>query len=64
MAKTAKDVKKSKKKAEKALGKTAQKTAGKKGAKAAIPHCTCCGKHCPLTKPRCGKGRKLAVKLL
>lgn len=24
--------------------------------------CTCCGKHCPLSKPKCGKGRALAKK--
>ena len=63
MAKPTKD-KQSKKKAEKASGKNSAKATSKKGAKAAIPHCTCCGKHCPLTKPRCGKGRKLAAKLL
>ena len=63
MAKSTKD-KRSKKKAEKASGKNSAKATSKKGAKAAIPHCTCCGKHCPLTKPRCGKGRKLAAKLL
>lgn len=63
MAKSTKD-KQSKKKAEKASGKNSVKATSKKGAKAAIPHCTCCGKHCPLTKPRCGKGRKLAAKLL
>ena len=63
MAKSTKD-KQSKKKAEKASGKNSAKAMSKKGAKAAIPHCTCCGKHCPLTKPRCGKGRKLAAKLL
>lgn len=63
MAKSTKD-KQSKKKAEKASGKNSSKTTGKKNAKAVIPHCTCCGKHCPLTKPRCGKGRKLAAKLL
>lgn len=63
MAKSTKD-KQSKKKAEKASGKNSAKATSKKGAKAAIPHCTCCGKHCPLTKPRCGKGRKLAARLL
>lgn len=63
MAKSTKD-KQSKKKAEKASGKNSAKATSEKGAKAAIPHCTCCGKHCPLTKPRCGKGRKLAAKLL
>ena len=63
MAKSTKD-KQSKKKDEKASGKNSAKATSKKGAKAAIPHCTCCGKHCPLTKPRCGKGRKLAAKLL
>lgn len=63
MAKSTKD-KQSKKKAEKASGKNSAKATSKKGAKAAIPHCTCCGKHCPLTKPRCSKGRKLAAKLL
>ncbi|WP_288070540.1 hypothetical protein [Adlercreutzia caecimuris] len=42
--------------------------AGCKGcekAKAAlkIEHCTCCKKHCPLAKPKCGKGRRLAAAL-
>ena len=42
--------------------------AGCKGcekAKAAlkIEHCTCCKKHCPLSKPKCGKGRRLAAAL-
>ncbi|MEC4183280.1 hypothetical protein VJ918_00480 [Adlercreutzia sp. R21] len=42
--------------------------AGCKGcekAKAAlkIERCTCCKKHCPLSKPKCGKGRRLAAAL-
>ena len=28
-----------------------------------IEHCTCCKKHCPLAKPKCGKGRRLAAAL-
>ncbi|WP_304426993.1 hypothetical protein [uncultured Adlercreutzia sp.] len=28
-----------------------------------LEHCTCCKKHCPLTKPKCGKGRRLAAAL-
>ncbi len=24
--------------------------------------CPCCGKHCPLSKPKCGKGRAIAKK--
>lgn len=24
--------------------------------------CPCCGKHCPLSKPKCGKGRAVAKK--
>ena len=28
-----------------------------------IEHCTCCKKHCPLSKPKCGKGRRLAAAL-
>lgn len=27
------------------------------------PHCTCCKKRCPLSKPKCGKGRRLASAL-
>lgn len=44
--------KKKKKEKDKAKAKKAEKTV-----------CTCCGKHCPLSKPRCGKGKKLAAKL-
>lgn len=29
----------------------------------AIEHCTCCKKKCPLAKPKCGKGRRLAAAL-
>ncbi|MCI8469658.1 MAG: hypothetical protein HFJ75_09325 [Eggerthellaceae bacterium] len=47
---------------------------GRKGCKAAkmlrdsqvdlsAARCPCCGKHCPLSKPRCGKGRRLAAKM-
>ena len=25
--------------------------------------CPCCKKHCPLAKPKCGKGRRLAAAL-
>lgn len=28
-----------------------------------LSHCTCCKKHCPLSKPKCGKGRRLAAAL-
>lgn len=28
-----------------------------------LEHCTCCKKHCPLSKPKCGKGRRLAAAL-
>lgn len=28
-----------------------------------LSHCTCCKKHCPLSKPKCGKGRRLATAL-
>ena len=54
----------------------AQGVAARKGCKAASMvrnldasavldrRCPRCGKHCPLTKPKCGKGRKLAAKLL
>ena len=52
------------------MGKTKEEQKSKKGkdakAKAKKPAksvCTCCGKHCPLSKPRCGKGKKLAAKL-
>ena len=29
----------------------------------ALGFCPCCSKHCPLSKPKCSKGRKLAAKL-
>lgn len=32
-----------------------------KGKKQAV--CPCCGKHCPLTKPKCSKGKRLAARL-
>lgn len=44
--------------------KDSKKGKKKTSKKAAKPHCTCCSKHCPLSKPRCGKGKKLAAKLL
>ncbi len=28
-----------------------------------LEYCTCCKKHCPLSKPKCGKGRRLAAAL-
>lgn len=40
--------------------------AGCKGcakASLALSHCTCCKKRCPLSKPKCGKGRRLAAAL-
>ena len=44
--------------------KDSKKDKKKTSKKAAKPCCTCCGKHCPLSKPRCGKGKKLAAQLL
>lgn len=45
--------------------KNAQGCKGCKKAKdsLALGRCTCCKKHCPLTKPKCGKGRRLAAAL-
>ena len=45
--------------------KGAQGGNGRKKAKDSlkIQYCTCCKKHCPLTKPKCGKGRRLAAAL-
>lgn len=45
--------------------KSAQGCKGCKKAKTALKleHCTCCKKHCPLSKPKCGKGRRLAAAL-
>ena len=45
--------------------KNAQGCKGCKKAKSALAleYCTCCKKHCPLSKPKCGKGRRLAAAL-
>lgn len=45
--------------------KNAASCKGCKAAKASlkISHCTCCKKHCPLSAPKCGKGRRLAAAL-
>ncbi|MEE0707130.1 MAG: hypothetical protein UCH28_12210 [Adlercreutzia sp.] len=45
--------------------KNAQGCKGCKKAKGALKleYCTCCKKHCPLSKPKCGKGRRLAAAL-
>ncbi|MCI9262094.1 hypothetical protein [uncultured Adlercreutzia sp.] len=45
--------------------KNAQGCKGCKKAKRALKleYCTCCKKHCPLSKPKCGKGRRLAAAL-
>lgn len=45
--------------------KNAQDCKGCAKAKSALKleHCTCCKKHCPLSKPKCGKGRRLAAAL-
>lgn len=45
--------------------KNAQDCKGCAKAKTALKleHCTCCKKHCPLSKPKCGKGRRLAAAL-
>lgn len=48
-------------KGRKAAGKGAKAKA--KGRKGALSFCPCCSKHCPLAKPRCSKGRRLAEKL-
>ena len=55
--KAKKDMKKSGKKADK-RAKVKKKIEDTK-----LTYCPCCKKHCPLTKPKCGKGRKLAAKL-
>lgn len=45
--------------------KNAQGCKGCRKAKDALKleYCTCCKKHCPLSKPKCGKGRRLAAAL-
>ena len=65
MAKRKKEKKKDKKKikkAERSSKKPPQKTAKGDSIKK-MDVCPCCKKHCPLSKPKCGKGRKLAEKL-
>ena len=39
------------------------KGCAKAKASLALSHCTCCKKRCPLSKPKCGKGRRLASAL-
>ena len=39
------------------------KGCAKAKASLALSHCTCCKKRCPLSKPKCGKGRRLAAAL-
>lgn len=41
----------------------AKKSAKDRNAKAPMTHCPGCKKSCPLVKPKCGKGKKLAAKL-
>lgn len=57
--------KKAKKGAKKAEQKRSRKEKKKEKAAFALKMrcCTCCGKRCPLTKPKCGKGRALAKAL-
>lgn len=38
------------------------KGCAKAKASLALSHCTCCKKRCPLSKPKCGKGRRLAAR--
>ena len=44
--------------------KKSEKKNKKKHGSAEKDLCPCCSKHCPLTKPKCSKGKKLAAKLL
>ena len=46
-----------------ALGAAGCKGCAKAKASLALSHCTCCKKRCPLSKPKCGKGRRLAAAL-
>ncbi len=39
------------------------KGCAKAKASLALSHCPCCKKRCPLTQPKCGKGRRLAAAL-
>ena len=57
----AKDSKKKTKKKEKELKKSLEKKFKKELMNAMT--CNGCSKHCPLTKPKCKKGRKKAEKL-
>ena len=41
----------------------AKKSAKDRNAKPPMTHCPGCKKGCPLVKPKCGKGEKLAAKL-
>lgn len=43
-------------------GKRSQKKA-KKGAALSALTCPCCSKHCPLSKPKCGKGKAIRAKM-
>ncbi len=59
------DRKGEKKRADRKGEKSAASHKDDKKAKAAakLSRCTCCKKHCPLSKPKCGKGRRLAAAL-
>lgn len=53
---------KEKKEKEGKKGKRPQKKA-KKGAALSALTCPCCSKHCPLSKPKCGKGKAIRAKM-
>ncbi len=44
--------------------KSKKEKKAKKGKRAKIACCPCCKKRCPLTSPKCSKGKKLAKKVL
>lgn len=60
-AKTAE--KRERSRSEKKKRKKAAKDDRAKAQDAATRCCPCCKKHCPLSSPKCSKGRKLAKKL-
>lgn len=53
---------KSEKKAKKAK-KAAKDSKGASADGLKMEFCPCCKKHCPLTKPKCSKGRRIAKRL-
>lgn len=63
--------KKNKKKADELAMKSKEAKASKKkdgkrkktASKDGLRTCPCCKKHCPLTAPKCSKGKKIAKKL-